>query len=1146
MNGLGNISDPDTATARAIGLANAYQHTNDRALLEQAVVYFRAAVAGAPADHPDRCMYLYNLGGMLLELFKCTQNLGTLRDAVQVSRAAVAAASADHTDRPTYLSSLGSALLTLFQWTDDEAVLAEAVRVGRTATAEAPADHPDRAAILNSLGIILKALSERTGDPGLGALKEAAGVLRVASAAAAATAYEDHAAILSNLGAALQRLFEHTGDQGLLLEGIEVLRAAVAATPEGHSQRAGYSNNLGAVLQTAFERTGDRRLLAEAVESYRAAVGAAAPEHADRAMYLSNLGNALRVQFEFDGDRGVLAEAVDVAKAAVSATSAGHPDLARHLSNLGAVLGGQYRRTGEMGILSASADAIKAALAAAAPDHPARSTYLHNLGLTRREQYRRTGELDVLLEAAQAGRKAVSAVHAGHSERPVYLNDLGLTLQVLYDRTLVQDALDEAVQVGREAVAAAPADDPSRALFLSNLGISLQILFDHTGKREALMEALSVERAAVAGTAVDHPLRAGYLGNLATSLQTLYKHTGRRHVLMEGVEYARAAVAAAPEDRPDRASLVHNLGLALQTLFELTGRRSVLAEARCCHLQAAHLAAGETYIRIQAYRQFAHLALRAGLIQEALPAIEAAIDLAETLAPGTLTRNDRAFQLGRLDNLPGEAATVALAAGEPARAVELLERTRGILAADTVGIRGPDQTRLRASAPDLADELERMRDRLDILDHPHRALDPALGAGDTRLGAAQDVSNADRHLAGERAEAHAARRLLLERIRSLPGFADFLQPPSAAALAAQAREGPIIFVIAGHTRSAALILTDGPDPVQTVPLTGLTHADAYANANRLLNARRSVGFRERDATSGAPGQSAILAVLAWLWDTIAEPVLTHLGHTGAPRGDRPWPRVWWCPIGVLATLPLHAAGHHDPLSDESSTPRAVLDLAISSYTPTVQALVHARAARSVPHAASTLIVPVPDFPGAPLPGVTEEATSIAALIPGARLLERPTRAAVLKSLPEHRIAHFACHGKADWAEPSRSSLILADHHTEPLTLADVTALNLTADLAYLSACSTSVTAPRLADESLHMTAAFQLAGYRNVIGTLWSVNDKAAARIATDFYAHLTAQGTGAPQTDHSARALHHAVRALRAHHPDTPTLWSAHTHTGP
>ena len=43
------------------------------------------------------------------------------------------------------------------------------------------------------------------------------------------------------------------------------------------------------------------------------------------------------------------------------------------------------------------------------------------------------------------------------------------------------------------------------------------------------------------------------------------------------------------------------------------------------------------------------------------------------------------------------------------------------------------------------------------------------------------------------------------------------------------------------------------------------------------------------------------------------------------------PRIWWCPTGPLAFLPLHAAGLHD--SDEPGT--KIFDYVVSSYLPTI-------------------------------------------------------------------------------------------------------------------------------------------------------------------------------------------------------------------
>lgn len=192
-----------------------------------------------------------------------------------------------------------------------------------------------------------------------------------------------------------------------------------------------------------------------------------------------------------------------------------------------------------------------------------------------------------------------------------------------------------------------------------------------------------------------------------------------------------------------------------------------------------------------------------------------------------------------------------------------------------------------------------------------------------------------------------------------------------------------------------------------------------------------------------------------------------------------------------------------------------------------------------------MIVAVPDAPGAH-PLDIAEAETVNSLIPQALRPEHPVRGDILAALPAHPVAHFSCHGLADTADPAASRLILHDHESAPLTVADISALRLTGALAFLSACDTSATSPQLANEAVHLTGAFHLAGYQHVIGTLWPVNEHAATAITTDFYTHLTADGSTAPDATASARALHDAVRALRARFLLSPTHWAAHTHTGP
>jgi len=223
------------------------------------------------------------------------------------------------------------------------------------------------------------------------------------------------------------------------------------------------------------------------------------------------------------------------------------------------------------------------------------------------------------------------------------------------------------------------------------------------------------------------------------------------------------------------------------------------------------------------------------------------------------------------------------------------------------------------------------------------------------------------------------------------------------------------------------------------------------------------------------------------------------------------------------------------------------DLLARSYTATVRGLAYARNHRGTAGTAAPLVIAAPDVPGFdPLPGAAEEAAALVTILPGTVVLPDPARDTVLARLPGHPIAHFACHGDVNWADPAASRLILPGHETAPLTVADIGALRLTGGLAYLSACHTATVPPQLADEGIHITGAFHLAGYQHVVGTLWEINDIAAWQLARTFYSRLR-DGTAPPDIDigRSAEALHHAVRRLRARYPDQPGLWAAHTHTG-
>jgi CHAT domain-containing protein len=192
---------------------------------------------------------------------------------------------------------------------------------------------------------------------------------------------------------------------------------------------------------------------------------------------------------------------------------------------------------------------------------------------------------------------------------------------------------------------------------------------------------------------------------------------------------------------------------------------------------------------------------------------------------------------------------------------------------------------------------------------------------------------------------------------------------------------------------------------------------------------------------------------------------------------------------------------------------------------------------------------MPDTPGCePLASAAEESDAVERMLDDTLTLSGPaaTYDAVAEAMLRCSIAHFICHGISDREGAERGKLLLHDHESHPLTVAPISQLHIQhPDLAFLSACETTGTTPRYADEALHITAAFQTAGYRSVIGSLWKVQGVIGTRIAQSVYSELTAHGTRQPVPSRSAHALRRAILDLRATHPQAPGLWAAHVHFG-
>ncbi|HEY9328259.1 MAG TPA: CHAT domain-containing protein [Streptomyces sp.] len=994
-----------------------------------------------------------------------------------------------------------------------------------------------------------------------------------------------------DLTLALQRLFEHAGDVAVLREAITACRTVISLTPPSHPDFEEHNRRLGQLLLNLFTGTSglDARNLGQALRwSYPWAAGPTGSSSADplSSAPLYELASALLLEYQRTDDLPTLRDAVSTARRMVQCARHADPDLDTYRATLASMLWLLSGRNGDLDILSEASDLVRQALSdprrESGEDRPARRNLL---ALVLKRQYELTGDVHALREATEFGREAVSTAPRTSRAASSFTGNLADGLRMLSERTKDLAMAREAVLFAREAIGGLRPDDPEWAATQAVLGGSLMQLADRTNDEHTTADATREIRKAVTATAVNHPdylprlnmlyralmkeyghskspavlaealdtardlagtapanhpERGKYLSHLSRVLRELYvrKEGEPVRALNDSIEFAKQAVACTLPNHPDRADCLSNLSDLLQLSFERTGDLSALRESVPPNSATAKMSGASISQRITAAQRAALADLRLGRVRRAMAMIRLATELLPQLGLRDVDRADREHRVSSANRLPATAAATAIAAAQPGYAVELLEQTRGVVFAGTLDTR-EDAAELRLAAPDLLPRFQELRDAINAADHEITL--PTFSEHRDATG------RHSRELAARRAALNEQWDTLLEEIRRRPGLAGFQRSIPIAELRRHADQGPVIYVTADETRAHALIVRDDPgEPVRVVELpaaatraTVVQQADAFRTALRVTTDRQQPARARRDA------QQHMLDVLAWTWTNITEPVLDRLGHTGPPPEGQPWSRVWWCPVGMVTMLPLHAAGRY-----ASATPaETVMDRVISSYTPTIRALAHAR--RDGSGTQSALVIAVPDAPDCPpLDGAVQEAEIVRDFIPGTAVLPAPgavtDRDTVIEALPRHGIVHLACHGYADLRDPSASRLLLHDHAANPLTLHAMTRLDLRhAQLAYLSACSTTHTREDQADEATHLTAAFQLAGYRSVIGTLWPINDRTAITVARDFYTNLTANRTKPVDPGMAAEALHHAVRNLRDKTPALPSRWAAYIHSG-
>lgn len=377
-------------------------------------------------------------------------------------------------------------------------------------------------------------------------------------------------------------------------------------------------------------------------------------------------------------------------------------------------------------------------------------------------------------------------------------------------------------------------------------------------------------------------------------------------------------------------------------------------------------------------------------------------------------------------------------------------------------------------------------------------------------------------LAAKLVELRQARERIEGEIRaSSPQLAALANPTPLSVQEVRARlpkDTALIEFSVGKDRTLLFVLTPDGLFTHTLPVKGETISQEVKSFRSFIERGRT--HREPEAPLTTLGRSLFGQLLA--------PALAD-----APQATR-WVIV---PDGPLHLLPFSALVVSDKPLQYLAEART-LTLAPSAN-------VYAQLLSQRPPATRQVIAfgDPPHPPEPPLAQGRVEARHVAALFPGAEthLGAEATERTVLARARRARYLHFATHARFDKVHALDSALLLATPAAPTpgdnglLQAWEVAQkLELDASLVTLSGCDTGLGTVVAGEGLTGLARAFQYAGARAVVVSLWEVADDATSRLMTRFYQGLR-QGQA---KDDALAAAEAAVRAQPA--TRHPYYWAA------
>jgi CHAT domain-containing protein len=924
--------------------------------------------------------------------------------------------------------------------------------------------------------------------------------------------YSDYAHSLNNLGFAYFSLGSYAEAEPLYLEALRIRKDLLC---QKHPDYATSLNNLAACYKTMAEYAKAESLYIEAMQIRKEILG---EKHADYARTMNNLGMLYSTQGRYSKAEPYLLEATRIRKEILGEK---HSEYADGLNNLATLYFSQglYAKAEDFFI-----DTMRIYKESVGGTHPNYAISLHNMAVLYQQQALFAKAEPLHLEALKIRKTALGEKHPAYAN---CLNSLAIHYLSQGLNPKAEPALIDAIRIFKNSVGE---NHPDYAMSLNNLAALYDSQKEYDKAEPLFLDAVRIRKATLGE---QHPKYATSLNNLASLYKSNNQIAKAESLYRDALRIRKATLG---QKHLDYAASLNNLGDLYYSQRKFDAAESLFEEATRIHKEAL----GEKHpFFATSLNNLVYLYRAQGLSNKAEPLQRQVLRIIQ----------DHLEESAVIQSESDQISNVAISRYyldsyldfREADAVELygaVFRWHGAVTArqSFARLASIGSPAIQHSIQELGDIARHMN---QFVQNPPNSM-----TKDEQTKAIKKFDDDREALEKKLASQSKDYAAYLAHLKLTPADLQKALPEGTAL---------VDFLVHGDKISAFIITKTA---IRRVVLTGGKELDEELDDKLGFLSDLSLG-----RTIPAPNNNHVSAKLR---KRIWEPLEKHLkGLT----------RVLLCPDGPLCRLPFAALPGSDPkkyLLEELS----IVIVPVPQLLPGLLAV----ESKNFTGAPSLLAVGDVDFNGDPATGQEKKPLPIAltrsgngldwSRLPNSKrevevvetlfgklpqatvkklLGADATEASIERELGHHRFVHLATHGffappkfirqmqegqtiggdkiLVPVLPPGLSSGFVCTGANKPtfqasgvITATQIAELDLSAvELVVLSACETGLGELSRSEGVLGLQRAFQIAGARSTITSLWAVPDQSTAELMKQMYSNRLEKGLA------SAEALREA-----------------------